>query len=106
MKQTKTFRVKARRPGAYEKLSLRTVQAELLGALESAIDQALEQQAPSLFAQETKHEKARIVVGFSGGRDSVALLHAVMLLAAKRNSPIEAVWAVHIHHALSPNANR
>ena len=106
MKQTKTFRVKARRPGAYEKLSLRTVQAELLGALESAIQQTLDQQAPSLFAQETKHEKARIVVGFSGGRDSVALLHAVMLLAAKRHSPIEAVWAVHIHHALSPNANR
>ena len=80
MKQTKTFRVKARRPGAYEKLSLRTVQAELLGALESAIQQTLDQQAPSLFAQETKHEKARIVVGFSGGRDSVALLHTVMLL--------------------------
>lgn len=106
VKQTKTFRVKARRPGAYEKLSLRTVQAELLGALESAIDEALVDQAPSLFAQETKHEKARIVVGFSGGRDSVALLHALTLLAAKRTNPIEAIWAVHIHHALSPNANR
>jgi tRNA(Ile)-lysidine synthase len=41
----------------------------------------------------------RILVGLSGGVDSVVLLHA---LAAKRPD----VRAAHIHHGLSPNAGR
>src|SRR5258708_29011269 len=40
----------------------------------------------------------RIVVGLSGGVDSVVLLHAL----AQRTP----VAAVHIHHGLSPNADR
>src|SRR5258706_7566541 len=40
----------------------------------------------------------RIVVGLSGGVDSVVLLHALAQRAP--------VAAVHIHHGLSPNADR
>lgn len=43
----------------------------------------------------------RLVVGLSGGVDSVVLLHA---LAALR--PAAALAAVHVHHGLSPHADR
>ena len=43
-------------------------------------------------------EGKRIVVGLSGGVDSVVLLHA---LSQRRK-----VAAAHIHHGLSPNADR
>src|SRR6478735_7302191 len=42
----------------------------------------------------------RVCVGFSGGVDSVVLLDA---MAAERARP---VTAVHVHHGLSPNADR
>jgi tRNA(Ile)-lysidine synthase len=41
-----------------------------------------------------------IVVGLSGGRDSVALLHAIVQSEHK-----EKLRAVHIHHGLSPHAD-
>ena len=45
----------------------------------------------------------RILVGLSGGVDSVVLLHA---LVAERAAVRVAVRAAHIHHGLSPNADR
>ena len=101
---------RAKRVRHWENLSLRTVQKELTGAIVSAIDASLNP-APtsavgSLFAPKVKKRKARIVVAFSGGRDSVALLEVLSQLAARRASPIESIWAVHVHHALSANANR
>ena len=45
----------------------------------------------------------RILVGLSGGVDSVVLLHA---LVAERAAVRFAVRAAHIHHGLSPNADR
>lgn len=45
----------------------------------------------------------RIAVGFSGGRDSVALLHA---LAALRAETAVVPTAIHVHHGLSPQAER
>jgi tRNA(Ile)-lysidine synthase len=44
----------------------------------------------------------KLAVGFSGGRDSVCLLHA---LQRKRQAYSFALSAVHVHHGLSPNAD-
>jgi tRNA(Ile)-lysidine synthase len=44
----------------------------------------------------------RLLVGFSGGRDSTALLHR---LVAQRDAPWESVRAVHVHHGLHAEAS-
>ena len=80
----------------YDKLALSTVSRELRGALEVAIDEGLGvNDTPSLFAEPVSADKkARIVVGFSGGRDSVALLQALVALRDKRNSRIDEILLV------------
>lgn len=45
------------------------------------------------------------VVGFSGGRDSTALLHVMARLAAQRGSGLHEVFAVHVHHGISRHAD-
>lgn len=45
----------------------------------------------------------RLLVGFSGGRDSTALLHR---LATLRDAPWADVRALHVHHGLSADADR
>ena len=45
------------------------------------------------------------VIGYSGGRDSTALLHVMTRLAAQRGSGLHEVVAVHIHHGISRNAD-
>lgn len=45
----------------------------------------------------------RVCVGLSGGRDSVALLHALSVL---RGSLDLTLSAIHVHHGLSPHADR
>ncbi len=44
----------------------------------------------------------RLAVALSGGRDSVVLLDALAQLAAPRSL---ALFAIHVHHGLSPNAD-
>ncbi len=44
----------------------------------------------------------RIAVAWSGGRDSTALLHATLAVAAEQGVD---VIALHVHHGLSPNAD-
>ena len=89
-------------------LSLRTVEGKLLTALREAIGQALGHgtQANLFSAASDIPPKVRVTVGFSGGRDSVALLKALCVLRDKKNSPIGDILALHVHHALSPNANK
>lgn len=48
-------------------------------------------------------EKTACVVAFSGGIDSVVLLHTLSLLQKKLALP--PIHAVHVHHGLSPNAD-
>src|SRR6185369_12825708 len=43
----------------------------------------------------------RVAVGFSGGVDSVVLLHLLRRLARKSGFRVS---AIHVHHGLSPNA--
>lgn len=44
----------------------------------------------------------RVAVAYSGGRDSTALLHATLVQAALLGVR---VYALHVHHGLSPNAD-
>ena len=46
---------------------------------------------------------ARVAVAYSGGRDSTALLHATVAMAA--GCGVEVI-ALHVHHGLSPQADR
>ena len=46
---------------------------------------------------------ARLTLALSGGLDSVVLLH--LLLAQRRQHPFD-LQAVHVHHGLSPHAER
>jgi tRNA(Ile)-lysidine synthase len=46
---------------------------------------------------------AKLVIGLSGGIDSVVLLHVLHELAGRRAFQLE---ALHVHHGLSPNADR
>lgn len=50
-----------------------------------------------------KHQNQRIIVGFSGGLDSVVLLH---LLAMARTQYVFDLSAIHVHHNLSQNADK
>lgn len=43
----------------------------------------------------------RVFVGYSGGLDSTALLHALQALPGLNNK----LFAIHVHHGLSPNAD-
>lgn len=45
-----------------------------------------------------------LVVGLSGGVDSVVLLHALVSLSSQQHANFPAVHAVYINHGLSPNA--
>ncbi len=59
--------------------------------------------ALAAFLSRHRIETGRLCVGLSGGVDSVALLHA---LAALRERTQLVLTACHVHHGLSPNADR
>ena len=47
---------------------------------------------------------SRLCVGFSGGLDSVVLLHALSRLRTSLGIPFK-LSAIHVHHGISPNAD-
>ena len=61
------------------------------------------QQALSAFLRTRVAPAARLCVGFSGGRDSLVLLHA--LVALRSSNPAFELSAVHVHHGLSASAD-
>ena len=46
--------------------------------------------------------RGRIWVGFSGGMDSTALLHALVRSARRQRGGLERLVAVHVDHGLVP----
>ena len=64
----------------------------------------LVESALSAFLETRLKPGDRLCVGFSGGMDSVVLLHALRRLVEKLDSPIS-LSAVHVHHGLSTSAN-
>ena len=71
----------------------------LQGSMESPIDSAL-----SGFFERRLRSGERICVGFSGGMDSVVLLHALNRLAKEQDRAI-GLSALHVHHGLSERAD-
>ena len=69
------------------------------GNVESPIDSAL-----SRFLERRLKPGERICVGFSGGMDSVVLLHALNRLAIEQDRAI-GLSALHVHHGLSECAD-
>jgi tRNA(Ile)-lysidine synthase len=59
--------------------------------------------AISRFLESIELKGKRVAVGLSGGRDSVVLLHILNALQPRRGFTLR---ALHVHHALSPNADR
>jgi tRNA(Ile)-lysidine synthase len=79
-------------------------------ALRSAVDEALAA-APAVPAEVTlararrKARRGPLVIAFSGGRDSVALLHAACALRSQRAAHFRELHAVHVNHGLHPMAS-
>ncbi|MFH1044133.1 MAG: ATP-binding protein, partial [Pseudomonadota bacterium] len=72
----------------------RKSQPNSAGGVEAAVDAALK---PLLFP------RARLVLGFSGGLDSVVLLEVLRRLAGPLGFSLS---CVHVNHGISPNARR
>lgn len=66
-------------------------------------DEVMPRRAPRAAA--SRLAPLRAVVGFSGGRDSTALLSVMARLAGTRGSGLREVIAVHVHHGLSRHAD-
>lgn len=80
------------------------LQGLVRSALEDAADHLLGRSSPE-FAL-IPLNPLRVIVAFSGGRDSTALLHAAAsLLRDKQQSLVEQLTAVYINHGLSPHAD-
>ncbi|MGH6624048.1 MAG: tRNA lysidine(34) synthetase TilS [Burkholderiaceae bacterium] len=69
-----------------------------------AADDATEA-APALKRSPARRKPAPVILAYSGGRDSSALLDLLARIAAERGSGLREVVAVHVHHGLSPHAD-
>src|SRR5438445_9770910 len=82
------------------------LERSLLAAVKSAVDDALSESAP---APRAARGRARLdvplVVAYSGGRDSSALLNLACALRDARAPGFGRPHAVHVHHGLHPNAD-
>ena len=78
------------------------VNAQLTARLTTKVAQAL--QAGAAFVVSGAARPVTIAVALSGGRDSVALLHATRAALAE-TSPLARVVALHVHHGLQAQAD-
>src|SRR5437879_6002187 len=82
------------------------LERSLLAAVKSAVDDALSESAP---APRAARGRARLdvplVVAYSGGRDSSALLSLACALRDARAPGFGRPHAVHVHHGLHPDAD-
>jgi tRNA(Ile)-lysidine synthase len=78
----------------------------LLAAVKSAVDHALSDPAPAPRTSRARNRvDAPLVVAYSGGRDSTALLGLVCALRDERARGFARPHAVHVHHGLRPEAD-
>ncbi len=82
---------------------LLAVREQLTRALGRLHDEAVQSSEPMRRAPARRGET--VVVALSGGRDSMALLDAMVRLSKQRGSGVRRLVAVHVHHGLSPNAD-
>jgi tRNA(Ile)-lysidine synthase len=86
-------------------------EAALLDALKSAVEEAAADIGPEAAAQlqSTSRRRSRaapLVLAFSGGRDSTALIDAAARLQAARSRGFADLLAVHVHHGLLAQADQ
>lgn len=79
------------------------VEQRLLDALRDAVARELDRAAGD--APDTGGAAGPLLIAFSGGRDSTALLDAACRLRAARTSGFARLLAVHVHHGLLPEAD-
>lgn len=85
--------------------SLLDALASTLQRAQSRLDEFDVQGEEALKRRAARKSALTAVVGYSGGRDSTALLHLMAKLARRRGSPLREVVAVHVHHGLSRRAD-
>jgi len=82
------------------------LERSLLAAIKSAVDQVLSDNPPApRTARSRSRADAPLVVAYSGGRDSTALLALVCALRDSRAHGFAQPHAVHVHHGLHPEAD-
>lgn len=81
------------------------VEQRLLDALGDALAQHLARAAAE-GAAEVEIRARPLVVAFSGGRDSTALLDAAWRLRRSRAAGFSRLVAIHVHHRLQPDADQ
>jgi tRNA(Ile)-lysidine synthase len=82
------------------------LERSLLAAVSSAVDNALSEAAPApRQARSRARPDAPLVVAYSGGRDSTALLSLVCALRDQRAPGFARPHAVHVHHGLHRDAD-
>src|SRR5882762_10782451 len=82
------------------------LERSLLAAVKSAVDDALSESAPAPRAARGRARlDAPLVVAYSGGRDSSALLSLACALRDARAPGFGRPHAVHVHHGLHPDAD-
>lgn len=79
------------------------VERRLLDALASAVAEQVA--APPADGAARQRERSPLIVAFSGGRDSTALLDATCRLRRSRTSGFRDLLAVHVHHGLLAEAD-
>ncbi len=101
-------KAKAVKPASKASAASRALEEKLTAAVRRSIDAVAERRAagPAEDFCLRPVNPVRIVVAFSGGRDSAALAEILSRLYHRAHqTSIADITVVHVHHGLSPNAN-
>ncbi len=82
------------------------VEQRLLDALQAAVAANAAAAGPAIASTRPSRRAPALLIAFSGGRDSIALLDAACRLRRGRTSGFARLLAVHVHHGLLAEADR